>query len=80
MTITQAKAVYDRNHIDKDNIANKDFALERDQARYELFAAELPPRDICDFEYYFYGKTRNLSDIMHSIRRQLERMRGGDHE
>jgi hypothetical protein len=49
MTITQAKAVYDRNHIDKDNIANKDFALERDQARYELFAAELPPRDICDF-------------------------------
>ena len=79
MTIQEARAVYDRNHIDKDNISNKDFALERDKARYELFASELAPREICDFEYFYFGKTRNLSDMMQSIRRHMERVKEDAH-
>ena len=80
MRLNEAKAVYDRNHIDKDNISNKDFALERDRARYELFAMNLQAEEICEFEFYFYDRPRNLSDVVQSIKRHRERLQAGQDE
>lgn len=80
MTIQEAKAVYDRHHIDKDNISDKDFATERDAARYELITAGLPPEDICEFEFHYFRKPRNLSDVVQSVRRHRERLQGGEDE
>jgi len=78
MRTLEIVAVYDLHHIDRDNIGNRDFATERDSARYELHMGGVTLEDICDFEFNYYGKPRNLSDVKQSIRRHRERLQGGN--